>query len=256
MNIKTIVLSAIIAAAICGCTPEETFVVVNASTLEKAASGRLAAAKVEMVFDIENKNDPSLPEKIRRAALPYLGEGAVIEVEKTEKRKVRSGGSIREDSEVEVEKNLDDAKLVARFYIPVGTDTALMNAPRSILHLKYTSGDKTFRLVHGNNISSLNSALSDIDSSIEFEYDGGYSGLGGSGTTIKIVNDANVTIGVAAAQVNGNKIIAGSMDTSDGALSICYDNDFYSGVSPCFTFGGFQSMKAVPLEKKSRWDDD
>lgn len=239
-----------------GCTPEETFVAVNATALKKAASGELATAKVEMVFDIQNKDDLSLPGKIRRAALPYLGEGAVIEVEKTEKRKVREGGSIREDSEVEVDKSLDGAKLVARFNIPVGTDAALMSAPRSILYLKYTTGDKTFRLVHGNNISSLNSALSDVNSSVEFEYDGGSSGFGGSGTTIKIVNDANVTIGVAAAKVNGNNIIAGSMDTSDGALKICYDNGFYSGVSPCFTFGGFQSMKAVPLKKKSSWDDD
>lgn len=256
MNTKTVVSSALIAAAICGCTPKETFVAVNASALKKAASGELATAKVEMVFDIQNKDDLSLPGKIRKAALPYLGEGAVIEVEKTEKRKVREGGSIREDSEVEVDKSLDGAKLVARFNIPVGTDTALMSAPRSILYLKYTTGDKTFRLVHGNNISFLNSALSDVNSSVEFEYDGGSSGFGGSGTTIKIVNDANVTIGVAAAKVNGNNIIAGSLDTSDGALKICYDNGFYSGVSPCFTFGGFQSMKAVPLKKKSSWDDD
>lgn len=248
MNIKTVVSSTLIAIAFCGCTPEETFVAVNASALKKAASGELAIAKVEMVFDIQNKDDLSLPGKIRKAALPYLGEGAVIEVEKTEKRKVREVGSIREDSEVEVGKSLDDAKLVARFNIPVGTDTALMSAPRSILYLKYTTGDKTFRLVHGNNISSLNAALSEVDSSVKFEYDGGNAGFGESGTTIKIVNDANVTIGVAAAKVNGNNIIAGSLDTSDGALKISYNNGFYSGVSPCFTFGGFQSMKAVPLK--------
>ena len=130
MNTKTVVSSALIAAAICGCTPEETFVAVNASALKKAASGELATAKVEMVFNIQNKDDLSLPGKIRRVALPYLGEGAVIEVEKTEKRKVREGGSIREDSEVEVDKSLDGAKLVARFNIPVGTDTALRSAHR------------------------------------------------------------------------------------------------------------------------------
>ena len=95
MNTKTIVLSTLTAAAICGCTPEETFVVVNASALKKAAAGELATAQIEMAFDIQNKDDLSLPGKIRRAALPYLGEGAVIEVEKTEKRKIREGGSIR-----------------------------------------------------------------------------------------------------------------------------------------------------------------
>lgn len=256
MSIKTIMSSTLIAAAVCGCTPEETVVAVNASALKKAASGELATAKVEMVFDIQNEDDPSLPEKIRRAALPYLGKGAVIEVEKTEKRKVRVEGSLREDSEIEVDKSLDGAKLVARFNIPVGTDTVLMSAPRSILHLKYTAGDKTFRLVHGNNISALNSALSEVNSGVEFEYDGGSAGLGGSGTTIKIANDDNVTIGVAAVKVNGNNIIAGSMDTSDGSLKICYDNEFYSESSPCFTFGGFQSMKAVSLKRKSSWDDD
>lgn len=77
--------------AICGCTPEETFVVVNASALKKAVSGELANAKVEMVFDIQDKSDPDLPNKIRKAALPYLGEGAVVELEKTEKRKIRTG---------------------------------------------------------------------------------------------------------------------------------------------------------------------
>lgn len=253
MNTKTIVLSTLTAAAICGCTPEETFVVVNASALKKAAAGELATAQIEMAFDIQNKDDLSLPGKIRRAALPYLGEGAVIEVEKTEKRKIREGGSIREDSEVEIDKSLDGAKLVARFNIPVGTDAALRSAPRSILYLRYTTGDKTFRLVHGNNISSLNSALSDVNSSVEFEYDGGSSGFGGSGTTIKIVNDTNVIIGVAAVKVNGYDIIAGSLNTSDGVLKICYDNSFYSGFSPCFTLGEFQSMKAVSLKKKRSW---
>ena len=91
-------LAAVAAIVLGGCTPEETFVVVKASALQRAARGELASAKVEMVFDIQNKDDPDLPNKIRKAALPYLGQGAVIEIEKTEKRRVRGGGSIREDS--------------------------------------------------------------------------------------------------------------------------------------------------------------
>lgn len=71
---------------------------------------------------------------------------------------MREGGSIRENEEVEVDKSLAGAKLVGRFNIPVGTAQVLNSAPRSVLWLKYSPNDKTFRLVHGNAINGLNSA--------------------------------------------------------------------------------------------------
>ena len=255
MKIKSIMLTAV-AIALCGCTPEETFVAVNASALKKAAAGELAFAKIEMVFKLQSDSDPQLPTKIRNAALPFLGEGAVIEVERTEKRKVREGGSIRDDREEEVSKSLDGAKLVGRFNIPVGNAEVLEGAPRSVLWLKYTPSDKAFRLVPGNATRSLNSALSEVDSSIEFEYDGGTGeGFGGKGTTIKVVNDEPVTIGVAAVKVNGKSVIAGSCSTEDGAVKIAYNNLFYDGIAPCFILGGFPAMNSPQLKKKSSWDD-
>ncbi len=247
--------------AICGCTPEETFVAVNASALKKAAAGELASAQVEMVFDFKSENDPDLPNKIRKAALPYLGKDAVIEFEKTEKRKVRAGGSLRDDDdESEVSKKLDEAKLVARFTIPVGTEKVLRSAPQSIMWLKYVPDDKTFCLVNGNAIDELNAALGKVGGGIEYEYDGGISSglddnLKSLGTTIKIVNDEKVMIGVAAVTVNGKKIIAESFSTGERALKIAYNNDFYKGKSPCFVYGAFQGMNTVTLKKETTWDD-
>ena len=137
------------------------------------------------------------------------------------KRKIREVGSIREDKEVEVGKSLDGAKLVARFNIPVGTAEVLESAPRSILWLKFSPGDKSFHLVPGNAIRSLNSALSDVNDNVEFEYDGGNcGGFSGNGTVIKIINDEDITIGVAAVRVNGESIIAGSRSTTNGAIKI------------------------------------
>jgi hypothetical protein len=259
MRVTSVICVATAILAICGCTPEETFVAVNATALKKAVAGELASAKVEMVFDISNKEDPELPNKIRKVALPYLGKDAVIELEKTEKRKVRAGGSIRDsDEEVEVDKSLEGVKLVARFSIPVGMESVLASAPRSIMWLKYTPDDRTFRLVNGNAIGGLNSALSGVNEDIKYEYDGGYH-LGfdeALGTTIKIVNDDNVTVGIAAATVNGKKIIASVFSTGDHSLKIAYNNEFYEGLSPCFVYGTFQAVNAVSLKKKSSWDWD
>ena len=247
--------------AICGCTPEETFVEVNASALKKAAAGELASAKVEMVFDFKDEKDPELPNKIRKAALPYLGKDAVIEFEKTEKRKVRAGGSLRDDDEEsEVSKKLAEAKLVARFTIPVGTEAVLRSAPRSIMWLKYVPDDKAFCLVNGNAVEGMNAALAEVDHTIKYEYDGGISSgfdenLKPLGTTIKIVNDEKVTVGVAAVTVNGKKIIAEAFSTGERALKIAYNNDFYKGKSPCFVYGAYQGMNPVTLKRETTWDD-
>ena len=250
-------IAAMVIGVLCGCTPEETFVLVDASALNKAASGELASAKVEMVFDIESKDDPNLPGKIKRAALPYLGTGATIEIEKTEKKRLREGGSIR-DEEEEVETSLDDAKMVGRFSIPVGTEEVLNRAPRSVLWLKYTPADKSFRLVPGNNVRFLNSALASVNDNVEFEYKGGTgdSFSDDSGTTIKIVGDEPISIGVAAVKVNGNLVIADSFTPGTGsrAVKINYDNEFYSDCAPCFIFGGIPSMPSESLKKKSSWD--
>ena len=244
---------------LCGCEPEETFVVVNASALKEAAAGKLAYAKVEMVFDINDKEDPQLPTKIRKAALPFLGRGAVIEVEKTEKRHVRESASIREESEREVDRRLENAKLVARFNIPIGTIGMLEDTRQSILWLKYKGSDKTFQLVHGNAIGSLNSSLRDVNDSIEFEYNGGYGGYrGNKGTTIKIVDDESITIGAAAVKTNGQHIISGTCSTQDGPLKISYNNNFYNGLAPCFVFGSYPSLNTTKLKEriKTPWLDD
>lgn len=258
-EIKLMVVALASCAMFCGCTPEETFVVVKASELKKAASGQLGTAKVEMVFDIQDKKDLELPNKIRRAALPYLGEGAVVEVEKTEvkKRKTRSSGSLRDDEseeEVDESKSLEGAKLVARFNIPVGTERQLNSAERSIMWLKYRESDNMFLLVNGNNVRALNSALSRVESSVDYEYDGG----SGSSVTVKVVNDETISLGVAAVEVNGKKVIAGSVNTGKGALKLNFDNSFYSGLAPCFRFGGYPDMTSEKCEKVksgSAWDD-
>lgn len=70
-----------------GCTPNETYVVVKASELKKAVEGMQGTAMVEMVFDIDDKDDLELPNKVRRVALPFLGEGAIVDIEKTEVEK-------------------------------------------------------------------------------------------------------------------------------------------------------------------------
>lgn len=191
---------------ICGCTPEETFVLVNGSALKKAAANELASAKVEMVFDINGNSDRDLPEKIKRVALPYLGTGATIEIEKTETKRYREGGSIR-DEEVQVKSSLDKAKMVCRFSIPVGTEEVLNSAQKSILWLRYTPSKRFFELVPGNAVRALNSALADIDDDIKFEYNGGRGAAFSSGTTIKIVGDELVKIGVMAVDVDKKPII-------------------------------------------------
>ena len=249
---KVIVLLSALTLFLCGCEPEETFVVVNASALKEAAAGKLAYAKVEMVFDINDEEDPQLPTKIRKAALPFLGRGAVIEVEKTEKRHVRESASIREESEREVDRRLEQAKLVARFNIPIGTIVMLEDTRQSILWLKYRSSDKTFQLVHGNAIGRLNASLRDVNDSIKFEYNGGY---GRKGTTIKIVDDEAITIGTAAVTVNGQHIIVGTCSTQDGPLKISYNNNFYNGIAPCFVLGSYSSLNTTKLKKQS-WLDD
>jgi len=243
--LKTAILLIAASVSFCGCDPDETYVLVKSSELKKAASGELATAKVEMVFDLQDNKDPSLPNKIRGVALPYLGEGAVIEFEKTEKRKVRSGGSIREEeNEEEVDKRLDDAKIVARFNIPVGTEATLSSAPRSIMWLKYRECDKTFLLVNGNSVGSLNSALSDIDTAIEYEFKGGEN----ASVTIKVIEDVPIPLGVAAVEVNGEKVIAGTVGAGRKSVKINYKNDFYEDRAPCFMIGGFQVMNTVRIE--------
>lgn len=243
---------------LCGCEPEETFVAVKASELRKAASGELGTAKVEMVFDVQDKDDLQLPNKIRKAALPYLGEGAVIDLEKTEKRKVKTGGSIRdEDEEVEVKKSLDGAKLVARFNIPVGTSSALASAPRSIMWLMYSSVNKTFNLVNGNCVKGLNSALARVNDSVSYEFTGGVGdGILTKGTIIKIINDEPVKVGVAAVKVDGENIISGTVAGKSGSTKISYNNSFYKGKSPCFVWGEFPTMKFVQLKDDDALDED
>lgn len=266
MRVRFIVSAGIVISLLCGCTPEETIVTVKASALKKAVSGELAYANVKMMFDIKDLGgDPDLPARIRKIALPYLGTNAIIEVEKTVKRKVRDHGRIMDDEEEEIGQNLDDAKLIASFSIPVGTRETLMAAHRSILWLKYTSSNKTFCLVRGNAIRSMNKALSVIRDDdafsynrIEFEYDGGMSSsLFGNGTTIRITDDEAALIGVAAVEVNGKKVIAGSYDTQKGEISISYNNEFYHDQSPSFSWGGFPKMVTERLNDDSlSWEQD
>ena len=148
--------------------------------------------------------------------------------------------------------------MVGRFSIPVGTEEVLNRAPRSVLWLKYTPSNKSFRLVPGNAVRSLNSALSAVNDNVEFEYNGG-TGDGfsdDSGTTIKVVGDETVQIGVAAVKVNGKKIIADTFTPGTGsrALKINYDNPFYTDCSPCFILGGIPSMPVESLKKTSSLD--
>lgn len=247
-------LALIVIAFICGCTPEETFVLVDSSALKQAVNGGLASAKVEMVFAIKHNDDPTLPGRVKRVALPYLGSGATIEIEKTEMKRVREGGSIR-DEEIEVASSLDDAKMIASFSIPVGTEDVLNQTRRSILWLKYTPSDKSFRLVPGNAVESLNSAISDMDGGmgITFTYTGGTSQTlsDAKGTTIKIVGDESVKIGVAAVKVNGERFIAGTVSPKSGSVKINYDNQFYDIYAPCFIFGEIPTFPAEKLSEEN-----
>ena len=229
------VLAFLASMVICGCEPEETFVLVNGSALKKAAAGEAANAQVEMIFDIDSSSDRDLPGKIKRVALPYLGSGATIEIEKTERKRYREGGSIR-DEEIQVKSCLDDAKMVCRFSIPVGTEEVLKNAPRSILWLKYSPENKLFRLVPGNAVVSLNSELAAVvDSDVKFEYKGGESsGILKPGTTIKIVGDDPVKIGVFAVEVDGKPVICGSASVGSDPIKINYNNKFYKEEFPFF----------------------
>lgn len=228
-----------------GCTPEDTYVVVKASELQKAANGGLGTAQIEMVFAIQSDDDPNLPEKIKRAALPFLGNGGEIVIEKTEKHRITDGDSLRDE---QPEVKLDKAKMIGRFNIPVGTENALLQAPRSIMWLRYRPHDKTFHLVPGNAVADLNHALNNINAMVEFEYDGGYcSGFEGEGTTIKILNDATINVGVAAVKVNNNPVLSGTQSTANGTLKISYNNDFYKNLAPCFFFGDMPNLKSESL---------
>lgn len=228
-----------------GCTPEDTYVVVKASELEKAANGGLGTAQIEMVFAIQSDDDPNLPEKIKRTALPFLGEGGEIVIEKTEQHRITDGMSLR-DKKTEI--TLNKAKMVGRFYIPVGTEEMLLKAPKSIMWLKYNPTDKTFLLVPGNAVSSLNQALSNIDFMIEFEYPGGYcGGFDGEGTVIKILDDTPIHIGVAAVKVNDKNVLLGTQNTANGPLRISYNNDFYKNIAPCFFFDKVPTLKSETL---------
>lgn len=228
-----------LAVVFCGCEPEETYVLVNASELNKAINGELGTATIEMVFEI-NSDDPSIPNKVRNAALPYLGPDAVIEIERTESRTVRGGGSIREYEEEVSEQTMEDGKLIARFKIPVGTRNVLRAANSSVMCLEYNPTDKMFMLVPGRSVDALNSDLSDIDYSIDFSFTGGYTTSfmnENAGVTIKINNDEAITIGVGAAKVNGDNVIFKKYNTQNGSIKINFNNSFYEGYAPCFTVG-------------------
>jgi hypothetical protein len=230
-----------------GCTPEETTVVVKASELKKAAEGGLGVAQIEMVFDVQTSNDPTLPEKIKRAALPFLGEGGKISIEKIESHRISDDtSSYKRRSVVSLEK----VKLVGNFFIPVGTEQALSNAPESLMCLKYIPQNKTFQLVPGTAVYDLNRVLQRIDPMIKFEYNGGGTDLTGRGTTIKILNDTSVNIGVIAAKVNDNMTLSKTFNTSNGMLQISYNNDIYKNLAPSFILGTLPNVTPQRLHEE------
>ena len=96
-------------------------------------------------------------------------------------------------------------------------------------------------------MSALNSALRSIGGSYALDYSGGYIGgllLSSYDTTVNILNDDVITLGVAAVAVNGKPVIAGSVDTRASSLLIDYGNKIYQGKAPCFMYGGFQTMSS------------
>jgi hypothetical protein len=245
MFAKTLTIIAVAATVLCGCTPDETEVTVNASTLRAAAEGHVGTAKVKMVFDTSLPYESETPEKIRLAALPHLGEGAVIMIEEIKHKGTPNKNNNEPDKSVTKKEDKSTTKFIATFTIPVGNAEALQKAPRSILQLRYIPDDKMFYLVYGQGMSSLNSALRKLDGGYSLEYPGGYIArflFGGDRTTINIQNDDKISIGVAAVTVNEKAVIAGTVDTHRHSLLIDYGNHFYSGKAPCFMYGGFQTM--------------
>ena len=253
MFVRTLMTATLAAAVLCGCNPDETKVTVNASALKSVAEGKVATAKVELRLDSNIPFESEIAELIRRKALPFLGKDAEIRIEPTHKDSNSRKGT---NNTTKVKKDSPpNARFIATFDIPVGTASALNEAPPGILQLEYTEKDKTFRLVYGRNMSPLNSALKKMDNSFVLEYSGGYiSGLLFSHykTTITVLNDEKITLGVAAVNVNGKGVIAGNIDTHNGSLLIDYGNEVYTGKAPCFMYGGFQTMSSWSPAKKAR----
>ncbi len=237
---------------LCGCKPEEMLVTVNSSALKTAAEGGIGKAKVIVSYDLSSCEEPELPKKIKQAALPFLGDGATIELEKTVKKTIREGGD-RDDEEEEVDEKLDDAKLVATFSIPVGVEDKLKES-KSIVWLKYFPDKKTFALINGNSLSSLNTALYKVNDDVECEF-------AGEMAKIKIVCDVPVTIGVAAVKVEKESVLADTIIKSDGRITINF-GEFYEKSAPCFTWGPIHELKPIAMsdsfkgdrEKTSEWD--
>ena len=256
MTVKTLTAMAFVATILCGCNPDDTKVTVNASALKAAAAGYLATAEVKLLIKTNIPYESPHPEMIKRAAIPHLGEDATIEIRevKNEKGKNSRKGNQEADGKRTNENGQSTTEFTGTFKIPVGTDKVLQKAPRSIFWLKYTPEDKMFRLVHGPGLASLNSALRAIDGGSSLEYPGGYIPavlFGGYDTTINVVNDDTISLGVAAVTVNGRGIIADSINmqanstnTQKESVRINYGNEIYSGKAPCFMYGGFQTMSS------------
>ena len=257
MTTKTLTVIAFAATILCGCNPDDTKVTVNASALKVAAAGNLATAEVKLAISTKIPYKSPLTEIIKRTALPHLGEDAVIEIKEVKKSKGKKSGKDNQKADGNRTDNDDQSttEFTATFKIPVGTDKVLQKAPRSIFWLKYTPENKMFRLVHGPGLGSLNSALRAIDSGYSLEYTGGYIPavlFGGYDTTITIVNDDTITLGVAAVTVNGHGIIADSISTQKESVRINYGNGIYSGKAPCFMYGGFQTMSSGSPEQRDK----
>lgn len=264
MTTKALTAIAFAVTILCGCNPDDTKVTVNASALKAAAAGDLATAEVKLVIDTKIPYKSPVTEIIERAALPHLGADAAIEIKEIKKSKNnasrnKNNASRKENGEADGGRTDNDnqstTEFTATFKIPVGTDKVLQKAPRSIFWLKYTPENKMFRLVHGPGLASLNSALRAIDGSYSLEYSGRYIPavlFGGYDTTITIVNDDTISIGVAAVTVNGHSIIADSINTKKESVRINYGNTIYSGKAPCFMYGGFQTMSSGSPEQSNK----
>ena len=254
MFARTLVTATLTAAVLCGCNPDETKVTVNASALKSAAEGKVATAKVELRLDSNLPFESEIAELISRKARPFLGKDAEIRIEPTHKDSNSRKGT-NNTAKVQKEKP-PQARFIANFDIPLGTASALREAPPGILQLEYTEKDKTFRLVYGRNMSPLNSALRKMDSSFALEYPGGYISaflFSHYETTITVLNDEKITLGVAAVNVNGKGVIAENIDTHDGSLLIDYGNKVYTGKAPCFMYGGFQQAMPSWSPAKKAW---
>ncbi len=256
MTAKMLTVMAFAATILCGCNPDDTKVTVNASALKAAAAGDLATAEVKLLIKTNISYESPVPEMIKRAAIPHLGKDATIEIKEIkEKGKNSRKGNREADGDRTNDNGQSTTEFTATFKIPVGSDKVLQKAPRSIFWLKYTPENKMFQLVHGPGLASLNSALRAIDGGCSLEYSGGYIPaflFGGYDTTITIVNDDVITLGVAAVTVNGHSIIADSINTEKEAVRINYGNTIYSGKAPCFMYGGFQTMSSGSPEQNDR----